>query len=260
MKLQNRIALVTGGGRGIGRAIALEFAREGAQVAIAARTLEQVEQVARDIADQFQTVALPLVCDVSDVAGVERLFKDVNERFGGGPDILVNNAGIAETAPLIKTDDQLWHRLLAINLSGTFYCTRAALPSMMERGWGRIINIASIAGKTGAPYIAAYSASKHGVLGLTRSAALEYAAKGITVNAICPGYVDTEMTTRGIENITRKTKLTAEQAMDSLKKMSPQNRLVTAEEVAAVALLLASEEGQGINGQAINVDGGSVLF
>jgi NAD(P)-dependent dehydrogenase (short-subunit alcohol dehydrogenase family) len=200
------------------------------------------------------------VCDVSDVASVERLFKDVNERFGRGPDILVNNAGIAETAPLIKTDDQLWDRLLAINLSGTFYCTRAALPPMMERGWGRIINIASIAGKTGAPYIAAYSASKHGVLGLTRSAALEYAAKGITVNAICPGYVDTEMTTRGIENITRKTKLTAEQAMDSLKKMSPQNRLVTAEEVSAVALLLASEEGQGINGQAINVDGGSVLF
>jgi 3-hydroxybutyrate dehydrogenase len=260
MKLENKIALITGGGRGIGRAIALEFAREGAQVAIAARTLEQVKQVAREIADQFQTVARPFVCDVSDVASVERLFKDVNERFGRGPDILVNNAGIAETAPLIKTDDELWDRLLAINLSGTFYCTRAALPPMMERGWGRIINIASIAGKTGAPYIAAYSASKHGVLGLTRSAALEYAAKGITVNAICPGYVDTEMTTRGIENITRKTKLTAEQAMDSLKKMSPQNRLVTAEEVAAVALLLASEEGQGINGQAINVDGGSVVF
>jgi 3-hydroxybutyrate dehydrogenase len=260
MKLVNKIALITGGGRGIGRAIALEFAREGAQVAVAARTLEQVEQVAREITDQFQPLALPLVCDVSDVASVERLFKDVNKRFGRGPDILVNNAGIAETAPLIKTDDQLWDRLLAINLSGTFYCTRAALPPMIERGWGRIINIASIAGKTGAPYIAAYSASKHGVLGLTRSAALEYAAKGITVNAICPGYVDTEMTTRGIENITRKTKLTAEQAMDSLKKMSPQNRLVTAEEVAAVALLLASEEGQGINGQAINVDGGSVLF
>ena len=260
MKLENKIALITGGGRGIGRAIALEFAHEGAQVAVAARTLEQVEQVARAIADQFQTVALPLVCDVSDVASVVRLFKDINESFGRGPDILVNNAGIAETAPLIKTDDQLWDRLLAINLSGTFYCTRAALPPMMERGWGRIINIASIAGKTGAPYIAAYSASKHGVLGLTRSAALEYAAKGITVNAICPGYVDTEMTTRGIENIIRKTKLTAEQAMDSLKKMSPQNRLVTAEEVSAVALLLASEEGQGINGQAINVDGGSVLF
>ena len=131
---------------------------------------------------------------------------------------------------------------------------------MIERGWGRIINIASIAGKTGAPYIAAYSASKHGVLGLTRSAALEVAAKGITVNAICPGYVDTDMTTRGIENITRRTGLSEEEARSRLKRMSPQNRLITSEEVAALALLLASEEGRGINGQAINVDGGTVLF
>ena len=131
---------------------------------------------------------------------------------------------------------------------------------MIEHGWGRIINIASIAGKIGAPYIAAYSASKHGVLGLTRSAALEVAAKGITVNAICPGYVDTDMTTRGIENITKRTGLRVEQAMESIKKMSPQNRLVEPEEVAALALLLASEEGRGINGQAINVDGGTVLY
>jgi 3-hydroxybutyrate dehydrogenase len=260
MKLQDRIALVTGGGRGIGRAIALAFAREGALVAVAARTLEQVQQVAREIFDQFQTKALAAVCDVSDVESIDKLFKDVAESFGRSPDILVNNAGIAESAPLTKTDDELWHRHLAINLSSTFYCTRAALPQMIERGWGRIINIASIAGKTGAPYIAAYSASKHGVLGLTRSAALEVAAKGITVNAICPGYVDTDMTTRGIENITKKTQLSAEQAMESIKKMSPQNRIIEPEEVAALALLLASEEGRGINGQAINVDGGSVLF
>ena len=137
---------------------------------------------------------------------------------------------------------------------------RAAMPGMIERGWGRIINIASIAGKTGAAYIAAYAASKHGVLGLTRSASQEVARNGITVNAICPGYVDTDMTTRGIENITNKTSLTKDQALDSIKKMSPQNRLVTAEEVAALALLLASEDGRGINGQAINVDGGGVLF
>jgi 3-hydroxybutyrate dehydrogenase len=260
MKLQNRIALITGGGRGIGRAIALAFAREGAQVAVAARTLEQVEQVAREIGAQFSTVALPVVCDVSDVASVEKLFREVGERFGRGPDILVNNAGIAESAPLTKTDDELWQRHLAINLSGTFYCMRAALPEMIEHGWGRIINIASIAGKIGAPYIAAYSASKHGVLGLTRSAALEVAAKGITVNAICPGYVDTDMTTRGIENITKKTGLSADQAMASIKKMSPQNRIIEPDEVAALALLLATEEGRGINGQAINVDGGSVLF
>jgi NAD(P)-dependent dehydrogenase (short-subunit alcohol dehydrogenase family) len=137
---------------------------------------------------------------------------------------------------------------------------RAAVPAMIERGWGRVINIASIAGKTGAPYIAAYSASKHGVLGLTRSIALEVATKGVTVNAICPGYVDTDMTTRGIENVAAKTGRTADQALEAIKKMSPQNRLVTVDEVAAVALLLASEEGRGITGQAINVDGGTVLF
>jgi 3-hydroxybutyrate dehydrogenase len=260
MKLKDRIALITGGGRGIGRAIASAFAQEGAQVVVAARTLEQVEEVAREITGQFSSNALPVVCDVSDVQSVERMFAQTAERFERGPDILVNNAGIAESAPLTKTDNELWHRILAVNLSGTFYCTRAALPQMIERGWGRIINIASIAGKTGAPYIAAYSASKHGVLGLTRSAALEVAAKGITVNAICPGYVDTEMTTGAIENITQKTRLSADEALDSLKRMSPQNRIIEPEEVAALALLLASEEGRGINGQAINVDGGSVLF
>ena len=258
MKLENRIALITGGGRGIGRAIALAFARDGARVVLAARTAQQVEETAAEIGDE--EIALPVVCDVSDVASVQLMFARVSVKFGRGPDILVNNAGIAESAPLVKTDDDLWLRHLAINLSGTFYCTRAAVPSMLDRGWGRIINVASIAGKTGAPYIAAYAASKHGVLGLTRSIALEVAAKGITVNAICPGYVDTEMTTRGIENVTAKTGRSADQALEMIKRMSPQNRLITVEEVAALALLLASEEGRGVNGQAINVDGGSVLF
>jgi len=260
MKLQNRHALITGGGRGIGRAIAHAFAQEGAQVAVAARTTAQVESVAQELTEQFGVRALAIACDVSDGNSVKSMFGKFAEAFGRGPDILVSNAGIAESALITRTDDDLWRRIQGINLDGTFYCMRAALPQMIEKGWGRIINIASIAGKTGAPYIAAYSASKHGVLGLTRSVSQEVAGKGITVNAICPGYVDTDMTTGAVEIITNKTSLTKDQALDSLKKMSPQNRLITSEEVAALALLLASEAGRGINGQAINIDGGGVLF
>lgn len=253
--LNGKTALITGGGRGIGREIALTFARRGARIAVAARTAEQVEQVASEIGNG----AIALVCDVSDPQSVARMFSDMRERLGDAH-ILVNNAGIAESATIVNTTDELWHRHISINLSGTFYCTRAALPSMLKKGWGRVINIASIAAKTGAPYVAAYTASKHGVLGLTRTVALEVATTGVTVNAICPGYVDTEMVTRGIEQITRKTKRTPEEALDALKKMSPQNRLVTPEEVAALALLLASDEGRGITGQGINIDGGTVLY
>lgn len=260
MKLSDKIVFVTGGGRGIGRAIALLFAREGAQVALVARTASEVERVAEEIESETGAKALHATCDVSDAASVGAAFAAGVGAFGRGPDILVNNAGIAESAPLQKTDDELWARHLAVNLSGVFYCTRAALPAMTERGWGRVINIASIAAKTGAPYIAAYAASKHGVLGLTRSVALEVATKGVTVNAICPGYVETDMTWRGVENITARTGRSREEAIGALKRMSPQNRLVTPEEVAALALFLASDEGRGITGQAINVDGGSVLF
>jgi NAD(P)-dependent dehydrogenase (short-subunit alcohol dehydrogenase family) len=260
MRLEGKLALITGGGRGIGRAVAFAFAREGASVAVVARTSPEVERVAAELKHECGVQTLHATCDVADAQSVARAFAVVAGTFGRGADILVNNAGIAESAPVTRTDDAHWRRHLAVNLDGTFYCTRAALPSMIERGWGRIINIASIAGKTGAPYIAAYAASKHGVLGLTRSVALETASKGVTVNAICPGYVDTDMTTHAVEQIEAKTGRTAADALDAIRRMSPQNRLVTPEEVAALALLLASEDGRGINGQAINVDGGSVLF
>ena|SRR5947209_13069495 len=259
MKLANRTALITGGGRGIGRAVAFAFAREGASVVVAARTEQEVARVAEEVKAETGARTMYATCDVSDRESVELVLADVRERIGA-IDILVNNAGIAESATLVKTSDELWQRHLAINLTGTFYFMRGALPAMVERGWGRIINIASIAGKTGAPYISAYSASKHGVLGLTRSVALEVASKGVTVNAICPGYVETDMTTRALENIEAKTGRPAADALEAIKRMSPQNRLITPEEVASLALLLASEEGRGINGQAINVDGGSVLY
>ena|SRR5215213_10016658 len=259
-KLAERIAVITGGGRGIGRAVALAFAREGADVMVLARTEDEVRRVAEEVRGECGVRAFHAVCDVSDAASVAAAFKQAREQFGRAADILVNNAGIAQSAPLARTDDELWRRHLEVNLSGTFYCMRAALPAMVERGWGRVINVASIAGKTGAPYIAAYAASKHGVLGLTRTAALEVALSGVTVNAICPGYVETDMTERAVENITDRTGKTSEEARAILERMSPQQRLVTPEEVAAVALLLACHEGRGINGQAINVDGGSVLF
>jgi len=260
MKLTDKLAFITGGGRGIGRAIAMAFAREGASVAILARTMKQVKAVAKEITKESRVEALPLKCDVGETKRVNEAFDKFRLHFGRGPDIVVNNAGVARSESFIKSDEQLWVLHLNTNLGGTFRCTHAALPEMIQRGWGRIINIASIAGKTGAPYISAYAASKHGVLGLTRSLALEVAAQGITVNAICPGYVDTEMTSQSIENIVAKTGKSAQHALKVIKQMSPQNRLVTAEEVAALSLLLASDEGRGINGQAINIDGGTVLF
>jgi len=260
MRLANKIALITGGGRGIGRANAFAFAREGAHVAVVARTESEVVRVAAEVKNECGVETMHAACDVANAADVARVLAQVTATFGRACDILVNNAGIAESVPFVKTDDEFWQRHLAVNLNGTFYCMRAALPAMLERGWGRIINIASIAGKTGAPYIAAYAASKHGVLGLTRSVALEVATKGVTVNAICPGYVDTDMTTRALERIEAKTGRSATDALEAIKRMNPQQRLVMPEEVAAVALLLASDEGRGINGQAINVDGGTVLF
>lgn len=261
MRLADRTAFITGGGRGIGRAVALAFAREGARVFVVARTLTEVERVAGEIrAELGDRAAAYTSCDVADPHSVEGAFASAREFFGAGIDVLVNNAGVAESSKFTETSDELWRRHLDINLTGTFYCMRAALPSMVERGWGRVVNVASVAGKTGAPYVAAYTASKHGVVGLTRSVALEVARTGVTVNAICPGYVDTDMTTRAVENIQARTGRSTAESLEAIKRMSPQQRLVTPEEVAALALLLASHDGRGITGQSINVDGGTILF
>jgi 3-hydroxybutyrate dehydrogenase len=251
-----RSALVTGGGRGIGKAIALRFAGAGIDVAVAARSRSEIDAVASLVADLGRR-AFAVQLDVSDPGDVRRAFAEVRNSFGT-VDILVNNAGIARSALLWRTDDELWRSIVDTNLSGTFYCMREALPGMLERQWGRIVNVASVAGKVGSPYISSYTASKHGVVGLTRSVALEVASKGVTVNAICPGYVDTPMTDLSVDTIVEKTTMNPEAARARLSAMSPQNRIMTPEEVAYLALMLVSDEARGINGQAINLDGGGV--
>jgi NAD(P)-dependent dehydrogenase (short-subunit alcohol dehydrogenase family) len=256
VKLPDRIALVTGGGRGIGRAIALAFAREGAHVAVTARTGAELDAVAAEIRALGRR-ALAVSCDVGERAQVDDAVRRVAE--GLGPvEILVNNAGIAVSAKLLDTDDALWERHLRVNLTGAFLMTRAVLPGMLAARWGRIINIASIAGRQGYPLIAAYAASKHGLLGLTRALAQEVVAAGVTVNAICPGYVATELTWAGARNIQKRTGRAYEEAVQALAAFSPQKRLIEPEEVAALAVLLASDEARGVTAQAWNVDGGAV--
>jgi NAD(P)-dependent dehydrogenase (short-subunit alcohol dehydrogenase family) len=260
MKLANRLAFITGGGRGIGRAIAFAFAREGATVCVAARSVDQVQEVADGIKTETGLDSFGVICDVTETVSVQLALEETQKHFNRAPDILVNNAGIAQSAPLVKTSDELWNKIIATNLTGVFNCTRAALPAMLESGWGRVINVASIAGKLGAQYVSAYTASKHGVIGLTRSAAMETALRGVTVNALCPGYVETDMADLAIRNISTRTGKSEAEALEFLKAMSPQNRLTTPAEVAALAVLLASEDGRGINGQAINIDGGTSQY
>jgi len=255
--LVGRRAFVTGGGRGIGRRIALDLAREGVAVAVGARTLRQLEEVAAAVSDQGGR-ALAVELDVSSLESVRAALARAASELGG-IDILVNGAGVAPSAPLVKTADDDWRRAIETNLSGCFYTMRETLPGMMERGWGRVVNVASIAGKTGYPYTAAYSASKHGVIGLTRTAALEVAAAGVTVNAVCPGYVDTPMTDDAVDRIARKTGTQPAAIRRRIEEMSPQGRMVTSEEVSALALFLCGEAARGINGQALSVDGGTVV-
>jgi NAD(P)-dependent dehydrogenase (short-subunit alcohol dehydrogenase family) len=256
--LEGKIALVTGGGRGIGRAIALALAGQGADVGVSARSIGEIDAVAEEIRGLGRR-SLSVACDVTNPEQVEQMAATIANELGP-VDILVNNAGAAGSHKFLGHDDALWHHMIAVNLTGVYYVTKAFAPAMVERRWGRIINIASVQSKIGGRYVVAYTAAKHGVLGLTRALALELAGDNITVNAICPAYVDTPMTEAAITNIVARTKKSAAEARQILEQFSPQKRLIEPEEVAAVAVLLAGDAAKGITGQGINIDGGAVMF
>jgi 3-hydroxybutyrate dehydrogenase len=257
VKFDGKVALVTGGGRGIGAEIARSLARDGASVAVSARTESEVRKVVEEVTAAGGR-AQYFIADLSQPDQAAPLVNKVQKALGP-IDFLINNAGIAGSAPVVKQSLDEWNRIFAVNVTATFLCTQAALPKMIERGSGRIVNIASVAARFGARYIAAYAASKHAVLGFTRCVAAEVAANGITANAVCPGFVDTEMVSSSVTRIVEKTGLSSDQALDTIKGQSPQKRLLTTSEVAAMVTLLCSEEGRGINGQALVMDGGGLL-
>ncbi|MFZ0032827.1 MAG: SDR family oxidoreductase, partial [Candidatus Cybelea sp.] len=237
VSVAGRHALVTGGARGIGLAIAERLAREGARVTIVSRTprvtLSGVEGC-------FAAQA-----DVTNEQQVHRAFAAARE--ANGPiEILVNNSGIAESAPLKRTDLAMWQRILATNLTGTFLCTRQVVEEMVATGWGRIVNVASTAGLDGAPYLSAYCASKHGVIGFTRAIAAEFASTGVTANAVCPGYVETEMIVRAIANITARTGRSEKAARELLASGNPEGRIATVHEVAEAVLDLINGTQTGV--------------
>lgn len=250
-----RTALVTGGGRGIGAAIARRLTAEGIAVVVSARTEAEIEAVAAElVAGGAEAVAI--ACDVTDAAQVVELAERAIARFGA-VDILINNAGVADSAPVHRITLENWNRLLAINATGPFLLTQAILPTMLASGWGRVVNIASVAGLTGAKYIAAYTASKHALIGFTRALAAEVADRGVTVNAVCPGYVDTPMTDQSVARIVEKTGRESEAVRQAMRDRSPQGRLIAPDEVAHIVAGLCDERAGGINGQAIVIDGGA---
>lgn len=257
-KLADKVALVTGGSKGIGRAIARAFVQQGASVAIVARHLEPLQEAARHLEDAGGR-AVPMVCDVTDAEQVQRLPAAIEEQLGP-IDILVNNAGASGSHKFVDHPDELWLWMLEANLTSVYRLSKVVAPGMIARQWGRIINIGSTASKIGARYITAYTASKHGVLGLTRGLAVELNPYNITVNALCPGYAETPFTDKVIANIAAQTGRSEAEARQSLARLNPQNRLITPAEVAAVALMLAGEEARGITGQAISIDGGEVMM
>jgi len=253
--LSGKHALVTGGSRGIGAAVVEILLAHGARVTSVSRTgAPPKESAASGSRDALHHAS----ADVTESESVRKAFESARGRFGEIT-ILVNNAGQAASAPFLKTDPALWRKMMAVNLDGTFHCTQAVLAGMLAAGWGRIINIASTAGLTGYGYVTAYCAAKHGVVGLTRALAIEVATKGVTVNAVCPGFTDTDIVKEAVTNIVAKTGRTAEQAQAELASRNPQKRLVRPEEVANTVAWLCLPGSEAITGQAIAVAGGELM-
>jgi 3-hydroxybutyrate dehydrogenase len=252
--LNGEHALVTGASRGIGAAIARTLAERGARVSLLARDRAALERTAAACAGETCTA----VVDVTNPESIRAAFHDCRERVGHIT-ILVNNAGQARSAPLATAPDELWEDMLSVNLTGAYHCIRAALPDMLQVGRGRIVNIASTAGLIGYPYVTAYCAAKHGVIGLTRALALELARRNVTVNAVCPGYTATDMVQEAIANIRAKTGRDEAEATAALTSRNPQGRLIRPEEVAETVAWLCTGAADSVTGQSIAVAGGEVM-
>ena len=250
--LAGKHAVVTGGSRGIGFEIAKTFLERGARVTITGRNRSTLEEATKRLGRASWVMA-----DVAKRESVATAFRDARDRLGP-VDILVNNAGQAASAPFLKTDEKLWRQLLSVNVDGAFHCSQDVLPDMLAAGWGRIINIASVAGLVGQAYITAYCTSKHALIGLTRALAVEVAPKGVTVNAVCPGYTETDMLKESVSNIVAKTGRTPEQALNELIGRNPLQRLIKPEEVANAVVWLCLAGSEAVNGQAIVISGGEV--